>query len=86
MQKPISIAMNHLQFMSLDFILLFLDHIEEWRDNQGKRRTEFVTHIGKEVEFQLIEFSILSDILLHFFFFKNYFLLFDSSLTIEIEE
>ena len=78
--------MNHLQFMPLDFILLFLDHIEEWRDNQGKRRAEFVTHIGKEVEFQLVEFSILSDILLHFFFFENYFLLFDSSLAIEIEE
>ena len=78
--------MNHFQFMLLGFILLLLNHIEKRRYNQGKRRAEFVTHIGKEIEFQLVEFPILPYIFFHFLLFENHFLLFESSLAEYIDD
>ena len=47
-----SIAMNHLQLSAFTFISFFSDHTNQRRDNQGERSTEFMTHIGEEVELE----------------------------------
>ena len=54
-----SIAMNHLQLSAFTFISFFSDHTNQRRNNQGERCTEFVAHIGKEVEFELDRKSVV---------------------------
>ena len=80
-----SIAMNHLQLPAFTFISFFPDHINQRRDNQGERCTEFVAHIGEEVEFEFIQLLGLLDTVFLALEFEFYALLFEHTLTVEIE-
>ena len=80
-----SIAMNHLQLSAFTFISFFSDHIDQRRDNQGERSTEFVAHIGEEVEFEFIQLLGLLDTVFLALEFEFNTLLFEHAFTVEIE-
>ena len=80
-----SIAMNHLQLSAFTFISFFSDHTNQRRDNQGERCTEFVAHIGEEVEFEFVQLLGLLDTVFLALEFEFYTLLFEHTFTVEIE-
>ena len=80
-----SIAMNHLQLPAFTFISFFSNHIDQRRDNQGERSTEFVAHIGEEVEFEFVQLLGLLDTVFLALEFEFYTLLFQHTFTVEIE-
>ena len=77
--------MNHLQLPAFTFISFFPNHINQRRDNQGERCTEFVAHIGEEVEFEFVQLLGLLDTVFLALEFEFYTLLFEHTFTVEIE-
>ena len=80
-----SIAMNHLQLSAFTFISFFSDHTNQRRDNQGERSTEFVAHIGEEVELQFVQLLGFLDTVFLALEFEFNTLLFEHTFTVEIE-
>ena len=80
-----SIAMNHLQLSAFRLISFFSDHTNQRRDYQGKRSTEFMTHIGEEVEFEFVQLLGLLDTVFLTLEFEFNTLLFEHAFTVEIE-
>ena len=80
-----SITMNHLQPSAFTFISFFSDHTNQRRDNQGERSTEFMTHIGEEIEFEFVQLLGLLDTVFLALEFEFNTLLFEHAFTIEIE-
>ena len=77
--------MNHLQLSAFTFISFFSNHIDQRRDNQGERSTEFVAHIGEEVEFEFIQLLGLLDTVFLALEFEFYTLLFEHTFTVDLQ-